>query len=175
MLLITTLGILVVVVVTFLVLTIWQPSARNQGIEEFPDRIRYLLAHRENGSYYRYEHRESDVWFSFERLSGTDTAAVLALRIPRREWTEDIAGELRRTYESHGFEFVEEEDNLSLIARVLIPVADIWNKASGARGAHAGRLLLETIGIPKDARFKGTDVGKPSRRALDNKELLERY
>ena len=169
------LGIIVVLVVALVALTIWQPFGKNQSSADFPDRIRYLVGHRENGSFYRFDHKGSNVWFSFERLSGSDFDAVLALRIARNERTEAQADELFRVYESHGFEIMSEEDNPSLIARVLIPVKDIWDKSSGAKGAHAARLLLETIGIPRNARFKGTDVGKPSRRALENTELLDKY
>ena len=132
---------------------IFDPFARNLSRERIPDIVRNLLIQSRNGAFRRLDHRESDFWFSIERLDGSDSTAVLALRIPRRDWSVTIVQELQSTFESHGFEWVDEKDNPSLLGKVIIPVQDIWAKSSGAKGGYAARLLMDTVGLPVDARF----------------------
>jgi hypothetical protein len=152
-------------------LVIWNP-ARNLSQNEFSDSIRGLLIARKNGSTIRFDHTGSDIWFGLERYRGSNKSAVLALHIPRSECTVNVGSELQRIYESNGFEF-SEEDGPSLLARVLISVDDIWDKASGATGAHAGRIFLEAVGLPRSARINMTEFGEPSKRALRNRELFK--
>ena len=55
--------------------------------------------------------------------------------------------------------------------------SDVWlsfERASGAKGSHAARIFLETLGVPIGARFKAIEVGQPSRRALENLELVDK-
>ena len=153
---------------------IWNPFGRNLSRDDFSHLILGLLISSENGGIIRLDQNGSEIWFSFARASGTDTTAILALRIPRGEWSNTVAEDLRQTYEAHGFEYLEEPDNKSLLAQVLIPVDDIWEKACGARGAHAARLLLDTIGSPRSARFRSSDFRKASRGWKNHKEKLER-
>lgn len=159
--------------ISAIAMTIWNPFNQNLSREDFPDLIRDLLIGMENGAYSRLDSRQSKIWFSFERLSGTDTEATLALRIPRTDESERLSGELRRIFDSQGYVLVDEVDNPSLLAKVLVPVADIWEKNSGTTGAHAARLYLETVGIPMNARFRLTALGKVSRR-LEKEEFFDR-
>ena len=72
-----------------------------------------------------------------------------------------------------GFEFSETEpDNLSLLAIVSVPVSDIWNKASGARPAHAARILVEEVGLPRSERFDVAESGNPNRDVLSRVDDL---
>ena len=154
---------------------IWNPFGRNLSREDFSRCILDLLITSKNGGIIRFDVNDSEVWFSFARVSGSDTAAMLALRIPRGEWTDSVTKDLRQIFESHGFEFVDELDNPSLLAQVLIRVDDIWDKACGAKGAHAARLLLDAIGIPQNARFRISDFREPSKRWKNHKDKLERH
>ena len=157
-------AVAIALVVVLFVWMIWVGGGRNIGRDSFPNQIRHLLILGENGAHKRFNDRESDFWFSLERLKASDSSAVLALRIPRRDSTLAAADELRKTYDAHGFEWAEEEDNPSLLAKVLIPVEDIWTKSSGARGAHAARLLLDASGVPQNARFNIEEGGHRSKR-----------
>ena len=142
---------------------------------EFANELRSLLLLTENGSFCRFDHVGSDIWFSFERLSGSDTSAVLALRIPKQDRTVSAAEALQNVYESQGFQFEwTEQENESLLARVEITVEDIWNEYSGVNGAHAARLLIDELGLGHDARFSFKTLGKGSRRALDSAEFEHR-
>lgn len=153
-------GVVVLVVAGLIALIIWEPFARKLGQDVFPDIIRTLLIRTENGGFCRFDHRDSDIWFSIERLRGSGSNAVLALRIPRRDWTLGAADELRRVFESNGYRFVVESDNPSLLAKVLIPVDDIWPMSSGASGAHAARLFLQVVGLGQGARFNVEEGGR---------------
>ena len=152
------------ILIVAVVVAVWNPHMRNLGQDSLPDLIRALLIKKENGGFVRISFRESDIWFSLERVSGSDVSAVLALRIPRREWTDVIVDKLRDAFESNGFDYRDEDDNPSLIGRVWIPIEDIWSKSSGAKGAHAARLLIDAIGLGRDAKFDADDEGQPSRR-----------
>ena len=154
----------VAVIIGLLTLMIREGGGRNVGRDGLPDLARLVLIQCENGGFKRFDDRNSDVWFSLERLSGTDTSAVLALRIPRIERAVAVADDLRKVYVSNGFEWSDEGGNPSLLARVLIPVDNIWAKASGAKGAHAVRLFLDTLGVSKKARFNIEVGGYPSNR-----------
>ena len=162
----------IVVVGGLLAVMIRNPFARNLGAEDFSELIRGLLIARANGSRIRIDHQGSEVWFAFERRSGSDKDAVLTLRIPRMEWSERLVTDIRRIYESHGFEFTEDESDKWLLGQVVISVDNIWARASGSRGAYAGRLFIEAIGLPQGAKFKTTEFGEPSKRALENDEFL---
>ncbi len=108
--------------------------------------------------------KKSKFWLSFERVSGDDKAAVIALRIPKHDSIVSIEDELRRQMEANGFMYCEEKDSFSLIAKVLIPVEDIWHSASGAKAAHAARIYLSLSDIPPNARFDYFFTGPVSRR-----------
>ena len=147
-------------IVCLIVLTVWDPFTRNLGIEKLPDIVRMLLIRMENGGFCRLDHRDSDVWFSIERLDGTDTAATLALRVPRQEWTLAVADELHKTYESLGFEWVDEVDNPSLLAKVLIPIDDIWAISSAAPANRVVRLFVDAVGLPASAKYSLEQAGR---------------
>ena len=162
------LGLLVFAILVLIIVdAIWRPHMKNLSQESLPGVVRQLLISKENGGHSRIDFRGSNVWFSFERLSGSDTDAVLALRIPRRSWTEVVIDSLRQSYAANGFEFQDEDGNPSLIGRVLIPIEDIWNETSGAKGAHAARILINLIELPKSARFDVDDAGPASKRILN--------
>jgi hypothetical protein len=161
------------IVLVILAVIIWRRFNQNVSREDFSDVIRDLLIGMENGAFSRLDCKDSDVWFSFERISGTDTDATLALRIPRTECSERLSSELHRVLKSQGFELIDEVDNPSLLAKILIPIADIWEKNSGATGAHAARIFLEIIGISLNARFRISEMGKVSRRCVRD-EFIDR-
>jgi hypothetical protein len=127
-----------------------------------------------NGSYIRFDCRKSGIWFSFERLSGSDYDAVLSLRIPKADWSAPFADEIPKVFQAHEFEYFPEQDSHSLLGIVNIPVDDIWAKSSGSRGAYAARLFLDTIGHLPSTKFKASEIGRPSRRALDDKNLFDK-
>jgi hypothetical protein len=139
-------------------------TERNVGRDRFPDIVRQLLMMGADGAYRRFDHRSSDFWFSIERVQGSDDSADLALRIPRTEEVLALGEELRRKFSAHELRWASEENNPSLLAKVLLPVDDIWAKNSGASGAHAARLLLEALQIPQSARFDVFHGGYPSNR-----------
>ncbi len=163
-----------VIIAGVLAMMIRDPVARNLKREDFSTSVLNLLITSKNGGIIRFDHNDSDLWFSFVRASGSDTEATVALRIPRMEWAESMSDDLRQTYTSHGFEFVCEDDSQSLLAQVLIQVDDIWDSACGARGAHAARLLLDAAGIPQNATFRLSDFREPSDRWKNHKEELKR-
>ena len=158
------LAIAAALVVGFFAWSIWVGGGRNIGRDRFPDTVRRFLLLFENGAFVRFDDRGSDFWFSFERLDGSDIRATLSLRIPRQDVTLAVANDLRSAYDAHGFEWTEEMGNPSLLAKVLIPVEDIWDKTSGAKGAHAARLLLEIVGLPPNSRFNVRQGGHASKR-----------
>ena len=158
----------------FVGLVVWVRRAQGYGREDFAHLVRSLLFRMENGGLGRLAHTDSDVWFRFERLSGSGRMAVLSLRIPKAEWSSCTAEEIQRVFTAHGFEYRPEPDSCSLLATVRVPVENIWAGDSGARGSLAARLLLDTIGVTASARFRASEVGRPSRRVLENRELLDR-
>lgn len=166
------LSIVVAVMAILVAIIIWHRRSRIRSREDFPDMIRALLILRENGAIFRLNHIGSSFWFSFERLSGSDMAAILALRIPRLQRSIRVYDEIIKELTAQGFEVKVEDDNPSLIARVLISVDDIWDKSCGAQGAHAARILLRAIGLSSSAQFRLVEFGQPSRRSLENQEFL---
>lgn len=143
----------------------WDPGRRNLTQVAIPSVLRNFLVSRENGSYCRIDFRKSELWFSFERAGGTDTDADISLRIPRSEVSEERIEAIVGAFDRNGFKFVAaDNDNLSLIGEVRIHIDDIWDEASGAPGAHAARILMAELGLPVDATFNVTEVGKASSR-----------
>ncbi len=153
-------GILVLLAIGALVL--WPHSDVSQ--ESLPDVVRNLLVRYRNGAFYRLDDKTSGFWFSMERFEGDDLSATFALRIPRHERTITATDELKQAFLSNGLDWVEEVDNPSLLAVVFVPVDNIWDKSSGARGAHAVRILLEKAGLSPNTKLKLDRQGKPSDR-----------
>jgi hypothetical protein len=135
------------------------------GREHFPAIVRKLLVQAKNGGYIRLDDRASDFWFSIERFDGDDESAVFVLRVPRHERvTSNIEG-LRTAMQSNGFDWVDEgDDNLSLVAKVFVPIANIWDQSSGASGGHAIRLLLNEAKLPPNSKFRIERMYEPSDR-----------
>ena len=152
---------------------VWGRRLKITRRDELPDTVRVLLILRANGAISRLNHIGSDFWFSFERVSGSDKSAVMALRIPRLEQTVTCSDGISEAFTQHGYQLILDDDNPSLVGHVLISVDDIWAKASGAQGAHAARILLDSVGIPSEAKFRLVEFGDPSKRALQNKKFLE--
>ena len=167
------LSLIGIVFLAIVITRFWNPFCLNLTRSDFSDVIRGLMIGKENGSYLRLDSRSTGVWFSVERLRGSDVEATLSLRLSRNEKSERAIGELYRLYDSHGFRLEECEDNPSLIAKVTIPVDDIWAKNSGSNCSHAARLYLDVLGEPIDAKYKADDFGAQSRR-MEKKEFFER-
>lgn len=146
-------GVVGAIVVLLTVLTVWQPFSGGYDRSDIPDRIRFLLTDCENGSYCRFDHVGSNIWFSIERKSGDDESALLALRIPKVCLDEEPTLRLYESFAAQGFEFSREIDNISLLGEVLIPVENIWDAACGSTGAHAARVFLDQMGIGSDSKF----------------------
>ena len=134
------------------------------GRDYLPDLTRQLMVRSQNGGFVRFDDRKSDFWFSLERTDGDDVSATCALRIPRNSRVLAASDTLQNAFLSNGFEWVSEDANPSLLAKVYISVDDIWNKTSGAQGAHAIRILLNEIGMPTNARLKVERMYKESDR-----------
>ena len=151
--------------VVIIALVLWSGRARKITRGVFPELMRELLIFRKNGAIKRFDDPNSDFWFSVERQKGSGDSAVLDLRIPKTDTTLALLCDLRQTFDSNGFDWREERDSLSLVAKVVIPVSDIWAKSSGAEPAHAARLLLDSLEYPREAQFKLVELdGWPSDR-----------
>lgn len=145
----------------------WQPLGKNRALEHFPHLIRSLLIGMENSSAITFRHRDSEMYFQVRRDSGSGEDAILVLTIPRASWSERSASAIRERIESNSFDYRERENESELLGEVHIPVANIWDDAAGAPCSHAARLLLDSLGLPKSARFDVTQSGLASRRIAD--------
>lgn len=163
-------AVLIALSVAF-VIFVWNPFDNGVGKEQLPEVARALMITGAKGAVTRVDHVGSDIWFSFERLDESEPSTSVALRIPRKDWSRKIEPGLREYYESRGFEYCENQENQSILARVIIPIDNIWDRASGAQAAHAARLLLQKLEISLDARFKPTELGPISMRALEPSNL----
>ena len=164
---------LLFIVVTFIgiwCLLAWQPGTKNNGIEALPGFLRSLYAATENGSILRVRHRGSGIEFSFARIAGEDTEATVELRIPRADWSVNNAGKIAESLLTKGFQYRKEELSTGLFATVTLEIPNIWDNASGATGAHAARILTESIGLPSDSRFDERVFGESSKRLLTAKD-----
>lgn len=150
----------------------WQPLGRNRGREDFEHGIKSLLILKENGGSLHVQQRGSDMAFDFVRAEGRANDTLLLLRIPRALWSEQHCKELSDAFSSHQFEAQLVGNDSQTLAEVRIPVQDIWEEWCGARGARAAHLLLDTIGVPRDARFDLSLHGNPSRRGLARERQL---
>ncbi len=151
----------------------WQPLGRNQRREDFEHGIKSLLILKENGGSLHVQQRGADLAFDFLRAEGGDDEALLVLRVPRAPWSEEHAKELCDVFESHRIEvrFVQEPGS-EMLAEVRIPVENIWEEWCGAKGARAAHLLLDTLAVPRDARFDLSLHGTPSKRGLTRERQL---
>ena len=152
-------------IAVFLLLS-WSPHHRGLRRADLPDVVRNVLIDMENGGCCRVNVVRSKIWFSFERVGGSDRDAVLALRIPRSDQTDQAIDDLRAHLETHGFDYRGEPGNKSLYGKVIIPVSNIFERTSGARGAHAARIFLDAIGVRSSAKFNIEYIGDASRRRL---------
>jgi hypothetical protein len=159
-----------VVFLLLLALKIWNPSQRRVGLDELPDILRANLLRHADGGITRLQHRDSDLWFSFERMSGTESEATLALRIPHKPWRQGFGQQFPAIFESNGFDVVLEKDNASIAAKVLIHIEDIWEKSSGAKPTHAARLLLQGLDLEANQKFAIRELARLSDRYLQNVE-----
>ena len=159
-----------VIFVVMVELKIWNPWQRKVGIEEISGILHFAFFRHQNGGTVKFQHRGSDAWFSFERVEGEDdsNSALAALRIPRVTWKRAKSADLNEVFGKHGFEVDTDAANESLIGRVLIPIDDIWDEASGASAAYAARVLMEATDIGLDQKFAVKDIGVPSRRYAEN-------
>jgi len=168
------LSVLVVVPVVFWLLFGWQPLWRSLGREDFGRLLYSLLILREDGGSLHVEHRESDVAFDFFRGRGsTANGATIVLKIPRAPWSVTRKDELREALVSNLYDVkLIDDPDAQGVAEIEIPVEDIWEKWSGATAARAAHLVLETVGIRRDAKFKLSLRGESSTRWLDRERQL---
>ena len=155
------------------ILKLWNPSRACRTVDEFPEIVRAMVIRLENGSFCRLDHCGSSLWFSFERQSGDGEEAQVALRLPKNTWTAGHEDKIEEVYKNHGFEFSRENDSYSLLGIVKIRIADIYDPVSAARSAHAARLFLQTIGVDQFAKFRVSEEGMPSKRALANADKIK--
>ena len=148
----------------------WQPGTKNKGIEALPSFLRSLYAAMENDSILRVRNRGSEVEFSFVRIAGENEEATVELRIPRADWSVNNADKIFQSFLTHGFQFRREDISTDLLASVTLEIPNIWDSASGATGAHAARILIQTIGLGDDTRFDVRSIGETSRRILTAKD-----
>jgi hypothetical protein len=134
---------------------------RGKSRSDFSHAVRSLLVLMENGGVLRVRHRGSKTEFNFVREAGTDESAELLLVIPRAEWSEKANAALRQAFDTHGYKASFDGKNL---AEIRIGSTDIWDEASGARGARAAHILVDALSIPRDARFDLALLGPMSRR-----------
>ena len=140
-------------------LIFYNPFARNLSQKDFPRILENLLTRTENGGFCRFDFQDSPYWFSIERLSGSGRTAVLALRVPRQDWTIEAVRSLKDAFSAQGFKWHNEDDNPSLLGKVHIPVDDIWSSSAAASGAHAARIYCQALQIPTAARLKVEEGG----------------
>jgi hypothetical protein len=160
----------VLLAAAFVGFAFWNARMPRKSVGDFPDLVRSLLVGSSNGGIIKFTHSGSSFWFSIERLDGDDESATLAIRIPRTTISE-LRGQLEEIFGVHDFEIAyEPEDNPSLAARVLVPVRDIWDESSGARGAHAMRLLIQGASLSLSDKFNCEKLAYPSDRVY---RLLE--
>lgn len=136
--------------------------------------INSLLILMENGGRLHMKQRGSDVVMDFIRLEGEGGGATIVLRVPRAAWSLPHSSPLYDRLASEGAD-VEVMDSASpILLETRIPVGDIWTDWAGSRAAHIGRLTLDILGVPREARFNFSLVGKRSRRGLHyERELRE--
>lgn len=152
----------------------WQPLAKNQTRRDFEHWVSCLLTLKENGGILRIAQRKGPVFIEFVRESGDDDSATLAMKIPRRRWSEEKKQEICNTLGSQCFDIHRPEDEEEILLQVRIPVTDIWEECAGAKGAHAARLVMDTLEVEKDARFDCPLFGYPSKRELRREQRLRR-
>jgi len=146
---------------------------RNQTRRDFEHWARALLVAYENGSSMTFLHADSDLRFEYVRVRGAKDQATISLRFPCGSRSREELVTMVKLLESNGFEAkLGEDSKAGEILECLIQVDDIYKEWSGAKGARAAHLLLDTMSIPQDARFHLRLVGQPSRRDLDRAKGL---
>lgn len=160
------LGLLIVVPGLAWLIFGWQPFGRNLGREEFAGLLYSLLIIKEDGGSLHLKHRESDVTLDFFRGQGATTnGANILLVIPRAPWSVKCKDKLFRTLVSNQYEVkLIDDPDAPVLAGIKIVVEDIWVKWSGATAARAAHLVLDTVGIPREAKFNLTLRGNASTR-----------
>lgn len=138
---------------------------RGKSRADFAHGVRSLLLLMESGGVLRIRHRPSKIQFDFVRASGSDKDADLTLLVQRGELSQTSEDAVRKAFESHGFDGVfDPNSGEGALAEVHIHVSDIWDEGSGARGARAAHLLVDSLSIPRDAKFDLALLGPRSSR-----------
>ena len=151
----------------------WQPLGRRQRREDFEHFVKSLLIMMENGGALHIEERGSEVEFELVREQGGDDDAVVLLRVPRAEWSDEKAQQVFRVFDSNDFDTRLVENSTSKVSvEVRVLVDNIWEEWSGAKCARAAHLLLDALSVPKNARFNLSLVGQPSKRGIAHERDL---
>lgn len=175
-------AVIILLALLALLLALWkllgfQILGRNQGRQDFEHFIMSLLVLMENGGLLHVQHRGTAINFDLVRESGTGTDdAVVVLRFPRAVWSNAYEEKLLQVFDSQQFEVNVSTDPASeTILDVRIPVENIWEEEwCGARAARAAHLLLDTLCVPRNARFDFTFVGERSARGLEKERQLRK-
>jgi hypothetical protein len=148
-----------------------QVHGKNLRREDFERRVRSLLLLMEDGGILHVKHRGSPVYFDFMRSQGCADAATVTVEVPRTAWSEAHQARMYDVFVSNNFD-ARQDVSSSTLAQVRVPVDDIWVVWSGAKAARAAHLLLDVLGVPKDARFDLALRGARSTRALTTKKVV---
>lgn len=137
--------------------------------------IRSLLVLLEDGGWLAIKERGSAIVLRAIREKGVGSVATLNLRIPNEQWSVGAEGELRKLCDAHGYEGdFESSSARDPLCEIQLLVEDIWSASSGASGARLVNLVLDALGVERDARFKLDLVGRRSRRLVDRERALRR-
>lgn len=99
-----------------------------------------------------------------ERGPGTGSRCEILVDVPRTSWSEQRSESIRDALVRDGLEPFEPADRLDVLLRIGLPIPDIWDEASGARGSRVVRRIFEAAGIEPAAWFRVSMAGQNSAR-----------
>jgi hypothetical protein len=153
------------------VVAIWRLLGWNLGRgscrKDIAHYVTSLLVLLEDDGRLRICRRGSQQRLEMIRAAGNDAEATIRIEVPREEWSEPFAGEIRKIAEAQDLDVNfgrGEVDRVLCDTSVLVP--DIWKEWAGARAARVANRILDGLGVPDDATLDFELIGPRSTRSL---------
>ncbi len=136
--------------------------------------VRSLLVLMGDGGTLRIRVKRSPVVLMLIRESGTDSQAVLLLRVPLATWSEAAKKQIDEMIAAHGYTAIPGCDAFDAVSAIRIVVDDIWKPWAGASGARLIHLVLDALEVKHESLLDFALLGERTSRLIEHEREIRR-